>query len=199
MPLTLAERTCAGRRCSGPRRHRSTCGYPSIRAGTGRAAMGRARPRADRSEVETLLVEARLPSMLRNRFSWPIEWPLYPLGPEPGREQGTAVVGGSHLRPLREKGPTAARASRSTEHAKARAGASSHVQSRNPRSSGSRVKRTPCACSASANTWHTPAGGTQSGRSKSPHLEHLPPHLGTPTPAWDHQPGITCTCWCPST
>lgn len=76
--------------------------------------------------------------------------------------------GGPHLRPWREKGPTAARASRSTAQAKARAGASSQVQPPTPRSSGSRVKRTPQTCSASANTWHTPAGGAASGRSAAP-------------------------------
>lgn len=112
---------------------------------------------------------------------------------DPGRAEGRAG-GGGYLRPRLEKGPTAALASRSTEQAKARAGASSQVQPPTPRSSGSRVKRTPWACSTSANTWHTPAGGAESVRCTSPHLGaspnppgHTAPLPGTTNPCtWEH-------------
>lgn len=118
----------------------------------------------------------------------------HPLGPGPGRGKGTVRWVRGYLRPRPEKGPTAARASRSTEQAKARAGASSQVQPPTPRSSGSRVKRTPWACSTSANTWHTPACGAESVRCTSPHLGaspnppgHTAPLPGTTNPCtWEH-------------
>ena len=156
---------------------------------TGRTAMGKARRRADGSKVGPPLMEAWLPSMLINRLSWPIAQPAGHPGTWARQETGHGCGGGeAHLRPLREKGPTAARASRSTAQAKARAGASSQVQLPNPRSRGSRVKSTPCACSASANTWHTPAGGRGAVREK--HVS-LPGSTSHPTWARSPLPGIT--------